>query len=103
VLQTKAANLGRVHNSHPEDVFDAPYVPAFHKQGILFQLRLSTGRQRWGPHKKKSKRIGTYERRVAKRWRDAILRDAPLLKGFFAEQPEWRDKMLAWCEKALAT
>ena len=99
VLQTKAANSDRVYNI--EAIFDTPYDPALHKHGIMFQLRLRTGPPRWGPHKKKSKRIGTYERQAAAHWRDAILRDAPLLKGFFADQPEWRDKMLAWCEKAL--
>jgi hypothetical protein len=103
VLQTKAANSGRAYVIDPKELFDTPYDPALHKRSIMFQLRLRTGPPRWGPHKKKSKRIGTYDRQVATKWRDAILRDAPLLKGFFAEQPEWRDRMLAWCEKALTS
>jgi hypothetical protein len=31
---------------------------------------------------------------------NAILRDA-LLKGFFAEEPEWREKMLSWCQRII--
>jgi hypothetical protein len=34
-------------------------------------------------------------------WKAAILRDAPLLKGFFEEEPAWREKMLRWCGDAL--
>jgi hypothetical protein len=34
-------------------------------------------------------------------WKAAILREAPLLKGFFAEEPAWREKMLRWCDEAL--
>lgn len=88
---------------HDKGIFDVSYERALHKTIIMMQLRRCTGTPRWGPHKKKSERIGKNERRVAARWKDAILRDAPLLKGFFAEQPEWREKMLRWCEKALQT
>ncbi len=41
--------------------------------------------------------------RIAKPWHDALLRDAPMLKDFFAEEPAWRDKLLKWCETVLAT
>jgi len=34
-------------------------------------------------------------------WKQAILRDAPLLKGFFVEEPKWREKMLRWCDRQL--
>jgi len=34
-------------------------------------------------------------------WKAAILRNAPLLKGFFEEEPAWREKMLRWCDEAL--
>jgi hypothetical protein len=35
-------------------------------------------------------------------WQEAILHDAPLLSGFFADEPEFRDRLLRWCEKVLA-
>ncbi len=85
-----------------ENVFDIPYKPAIHKQSILHELRYRTGRPHYGPHRKKIHRLISYEREVPMRWREAILRDAPLLKGFFAEEPKWRDKMLLWCEEILA-
>jgi hypothetical protein len=98
VLQIKAANSGRVYNI--EKIFDTPYDRALHKHGILFLLRLRIGPPRWGPHKKKSVRL-THDLQVAELWRSAILRDAPLLRGFFAEEPQWRERMLYWCEKTL--
>jgi hypothetical protein len=100
VLQTKAANSGRVYNI--EKIFDTPYERALHKHGILFLLRLRIGPPRWGPHKKKSVRF-THDLKVAELWRSAILRDPPLLHGFFAEEPQWRDRMLRWCEKTLSS
>ena len=87
---------------HAENVFDVPYKSAIHKQSILHELRYRTGRPHYGPHMKKFRRLISYEREVPVRWREAILRDAPLLKGFFAEEPKWRDKMLLWCEEILA-
>jgi hypothetical protein len=84
-------------------IFDTVYNPMLHKHFILRELRHRTGRPRWGPHKKKSRRLGKYEREAPLRWRAAILRDAPLLKGFFAEEPKWREKMLLWCARALMT
>jgi hypothetical protein len=52
-------------------------------------------------NKKKYQRISEFERDVPSKWKAAILRDAPLLKGFFREEPKWRAKMLRWCEKSL--
>ena len=92
--------LSRI-NFRAENAFDIPYKPAIHKQSILHELRYRAGRPAWGPHRKKFQRLSAYEREVPMRWREAILRDAPLLKGFFAEEPKWRKKMLLWCERAL--
>jgi hypothetical protein len=105
VLQIKAANSARTYTSYNiEDILDTPYDRALHKHGILFQLRGQidpTGFQ-FGRHKKKSARFRR-DLQVAKLWKDAILRDAPLLQGFFVEEPEWREKMLRWCDKTLSS
>jgi hypothetical protein len=81
-------------------IFDIPYDPAKHRHFILHELRYRTGPAPGflGRNKKKSQRLSKYERHVPVQWKAAILRDAPLLKGFFAEEPKWREKMLNWCE-----
>jgi hypothetical protein len=87
-------------------IFDIPYNAALHRHFILHELRLRIGRPpaylNRGRNKKKSERLGKYQRHVRSMWKEAILRDAPLLKGFFEEEPAWRDKMLSWCDAALA-
>lgn len=85
------------------DIFDVPYDAALHRHFILRELRLRTGRPPayLGRDKKKSERLGKYQRHVPSMWKAAILRDAPLLKGFFEEEPAWREKMLRWCDDAL--
>lgn len=88
-------------NFEADGVFDTPYDPTLHKRLILRRLRHHTVRPNWGRHKKKSRRYGKYESKLATRWRDAILRAAPLLEGFFAEEPQWRERMLRYCEEAL--
>ena len=84
-------------------IFDTPYDPTQHRQVILRELRYRTGRPPafLGRNKKKGQRLSKYERHVPSEWKAAILRDAPLLKGFFDEEPQWRDKMLRWCEENL--
>jgi hypothetical protein len=69
----------------------------------MFQLRYRVDAKRWGRNAKKSRLIRTHERMEAARWKEAILRDAPLLHGFFAEEPQWRDRMLHWCEETLSS
>jgi hypothetical protein len=85
-------------------IFDTPYDPAKHRHFILHELRYRTGPAPafLGRNKKKSERLSKYERHVPEQWKAAILRDAPLLKGFFAEEPKWREKMLNWCEANIA-
>ncbi len=85
-------------NSHPEGVFDTPYVRALHKRDIMREVRIRVNAKRWGRDKKTPWRI-----KEAEKWRKAILRDAPLLKGFFAEEPQWRDRMLRWCQETLGS
>jgi len=89
---------------HP-GIFDIPYNAALHRQFILRELRYRTGRPPafLGTNKKKSERVGKYERHVPLQWKAAILRNAPLLKGFFEEEPAWCEKMLRWCDAALET
>ena len=97
-----APDAARFNASFESDgIFDTPYDPTLHKRLILRQLRYHTGGSLWGRHKKKSRRYGRYQREVAARWREAILRAAPLLEGFFGEEPQWREKILRWCEGAL--
>jgi hypothetical protein len=96
------ADASRVQlNLHSEGVFDTPYSSILHKRIILRELKYHTGIPRWTRHKKKTRRFGRYEREAAARWREAILRDAPLLKGFLAQEPQWREKIPLWCERAL--
>lgn len=84
-------------------IFDVPYDAALHRHFILRELRFRIGRPpaHLGRNKKKSERLGKYQRHVPSMWKVAILRDAPLLKGFFEEEPAWREKMLRWCNDAL--
>jgi hypothetical protein len=89
-------------NFEVDGTFDTPYDPALHKRSILWELRFHSVRPNWGPHKKKSQRYRwRYQREFAIRWKEATLRDAPLLAGFFAEEPQWRERILRWCEAAL--
>ena len=85
------------------EIFDQPYIRALHKRTIMSQLRYRADPKGWGKYLKKSRLSRTHERKEAARWREAILRDAPLLRGFFAEEPQWRDRMLHWCEKMLSS
>ena len=79
-------------------VFDIAYSSKVHRRFVLDEIGVRTRR----PGRAKTKASTTHEIEEAKRWRNAILRDAPLLKGFFAEEPEWREKMLSWCRGVMA-
>jgi len=92
----KSRKFLEVAGSDDPGIFDTPYDPARHRHFILHELRYRTGPA--PANKKKSQRLSKYEHRVPVQWKAAILRDAPLLKGFFAEEPKWREKMLSWCE-----
>lgn len=88
---------------HEDGVFETPYDPGLHKRSILWELRSHRISPFLGPHKKKSQRYRWSTRRKwAARWKEATLRDAPLLAGFFAEEPQWRERILRWCETASA-
>jgi hypothetical protein len=89
-------------NSDNDKVFDTPYIRAVHKGTLTFQFRYHVDVKWFGHSTKSTKKRRASDLREAIRWRKAILRDAPLLKGFFAEQPQWRERMLRWCEKVLA-
>lgn len=89
-------------NFEADGIFDTPYDSTLHKRLILWEFRFHSVRPNWGPHKKKSERYRwRYQREFATRWKEATLRDAPLLMGFFAEEPQWRERILRWCEAAL--
>ena len=78
-----------------DEILDTPYDPELHRHFILHELRYRGPAPAFlGRNKKKDKRVSKYERHVPLRWKQAILRDAPLLKGFFGEEPKWREKML---------
>jgi hypothetical protein len=87
---------------YPE-IFDEVYEPSVHRPLILREVRYRTGPPPafLGRNKRKSRRVSKYERHVPSQWKEAILRDAPLLKGFFAEEPRWRENMLRWCDKSI--
>jgi hypothetical protein len=84
-------------------IFDEVYKPSVHRQLILSEVRYRTGPPPGflGRNRKKSQRLSKYERQVPFHWKEAILRDAPLLKGFFAEEPRWREKILRWCDQSI--
>jgi hypothetical protein len=76
----------------PPRLFDIPYQRELHYRAVLNQVRRLV--QRPG-------RVNLRKPRIVRPWHEAILRDAPMLKGFFADEPQWREKLLRWCEKAL--
>jgi hypothetical protein len=84
-------------------IFDTPYNSALHRHFILREMRYRTGPPRSGQRRVKNKhqRLGKYGKDVPSKWIAPILRDAPVLKGFFKEEPQWREKMLRWCDKNL--
>jgi len=77
-----------------DGAFDTSYNSDIHHQGILSEIRLHTSARRFARNRK-------YDQKVATLWKEAILRDAPLLRGFFAEEPNYRPRMLRCCEKIL--
>jgi hypothetical protein len=91
-------------NLYANDIFDACCVIALHKRIIMVQIRFHTDpTYDWHSGKKKTRLAREHERKEAGQLRDASLRDAPLLKGFFIEEPQLRDRMLRWCEKSLSS
>jgi hypothetical protein len=70
------------------------YDTALHRNAVLRDLRSLTDPKRWRKYK--------YKTDQAKYIKEAILREAPLLTGFFADEPSWRSKVLLWCDKVLA-
>jgi len=102
LAQSHARFFARAEPSiHAQGIFDVPYVPGLHKRMILSALRSNTDPQGWHTGRSHLARVRSHERKEAARWKEAILRDAPLLKGFLAEEPQWRDRILRWCEEIL--
>ena len=105
----KRDGRGRQNNSYVyasfeyPKIFDEVYKPSVHRQLILHEVRYRTGPPSavFGRNRKKSQRLSKYERQVPSQWKEAILRDAPLLKGFFAEEPGMREKILRWCDQTI--
>jgi hypothetical protein len=97
----RKANLYVYASFRYPEIFDEVYEPSIHRQLILREVRYRTGPPAafLGRNRKKSQRASKYERHVPSQWKEAILRDAPLLKGFFAEEPRSREKILRWCDK----
>jgi len=89
-------------NIYAADIFDVSYVRSLHKRPIMFRLRYRTGTKGWRGNMAATTFARKHQLEEAKRWREAILRNAPLLRGFFSEEPQWRDRMLRWCEKVLS-
>jgi hypothetical protein len=77
----------------PPYLFEIPYNRVLHYHVVLNHIRSLV---------KRPGRVDLRIPRIAQPWRDAVLRDAPMLKGFFVDEPKWRDKLLLWCEKVLA-
>jgi len=81
-----------------EGVFDILYQSDIHRRFVLDEIRRLTSPQ---VYTRDRKRTIAFKIKQAKVWREAIDRNAPLLKGFFSDEPEWRDKMLLWCDRIL--
>lgn len=81
--------------------FDMAYNAAAHKRLILIDARFLESYFGVRRRTKKHQRNIPREVEEALLWKNATLRDAPLLKGFFADEPAWRGKILSWCEKIL--
>jgi hypothetical protein len=77
----------------PPHLFDIPYSRELHHRVVLNDIRNLM---------QPPGRFDLRKPRIVQLWFDAILRDAPMLKGFFCDEPAWRDKLLHWCEKVLA-
>ena len=77
----------------PPFLFDIPYNHELHHRVVLNEIRILV--------KRKGSRYDLRKTRIAKPWHEAILRDAPMLKGFFSDEPKWRDKLLRWCEAVM--
>ena len=70
-------------------VFDIPYKTDVHRRFVIREIRFRT--QLKG--RRKDKAAIAYDiKKALRRWQEAIRRNAPLLSGFFAEAPEWREK-----------
>jgi hypothetical protein len=74
------------------NAWDWEYRPEIHERWLLDKVRsfLRPGR------------VTLRKGHVARPWRAAILRDAPLLKGFFAQHPDLKPRVLKWTEKVIA-
>jgi len=102
--QPEAKNSTRAFpNLYAEGIFDTTYIRELHKRPIMYFLLFNVSAKGWARKRKKTRLVRTHERKEAARWREAILRDAPLLKGFFAEEPQWRDRIMRWCGRVLST
>jgi len=73
-------------------LFDIPYNRELHYRVVLNEIR---GLLR------KPRRLNVRKPRWARPWYEATLRDAPMLKGFFADEPRLRTRLLCWCEAVL--
>jgi hypothetical protein len=102
--QSSQVSANRFQLNSEAEAFDTPYNSTLHKRAILDEIGSYTRIfSLIGRDKKKSQRYRKYQREFATRWREATLRDAPLLVGFFAEEPQWRERSLRWCDAVLAT
>jgi hypothetical protein len=92
----KSINVAMFMTFAAPGIFDMPYESREHKRFVLSEVRYLVERK----GRARQKAVGTSrDVNEARRWSEAVRRNAPLLDGFFAEEPEWREKVLAWCEK----
>jgi hypothetical protein len=77
----------------PPFLFDIPYDRGLHHRVVLKEIRSLL---------QKPGRFSQRKAYVARPWHEAVLRDAPMLKGFFADEPQLREKLLRWCKRVLA-
>jgi len=94
----KSNNKYSFLNFSQPGIFDIRYRSGLHRRFVLDEIRRLTTKLIYTCDRKRTK---AFKIKEAKRWMEAIRRNAPLLDGFFHDEPAWRKKMLVWCEKML--
>lgn len=77
-----------------EEDFDFPYDSQAHRRTVVSCLMLLTKQKGYFGRKK-------WKRAYAAMLSKAIAQNRPFLTGFFADQPEWKPRLLKWTEKVL--
>jgi len=81
-------------NFYDERAFDLPYATDVHKRELISHFHILM-------NVKNRRGIGNFEREQAAMIHRCIEEDRPLVRGFFADGPGWKPKLLAWTQRIL--